>query len=164
MSISLPTSFKVSTDADEVAELTAEFDFPQAQEFSDLITQFPDLFVLAGFDQLERQAASVLIIRLPMAGSSLDQYASEFAAGMDEAGFRITAETDTAVGIGDYAAARINAEGHPPGVPDQRSTIYIINGGSQFWVVEFLVPPDEYERLSPSFDQSIDSLTLRDGG
>lgn len=31
-------------------------------------------------------------------------------------------------------------------------------------VVEFLVPPDEYERLSPSFDKSIDSLTLRDGG
>jgi hypothetical protein len=163
MSISLPGSFEVTTDPNDVAQGAAEVGQSTTDDFAELVRQFPDLFVLAAFEPLPGEVdvgTSLMVMRFP-SGGSLDDSVREFSAGFEEAGFfEITAQNDVRVGAGRYAAVRIDAEGNLPGFPTQQGPTYLIDGGSQVWMVDFTTLREEYQRFSPIFDRSIASLTL----
>jgi hypothetical protein len=163
MSISLPRSFVVTTDADDYAELLAGVGASELDQFAEVIEQFPDLFALAAVEKRpgDEAAATVEVLRVPGTGESLDESADALGEGLEAGGvFQITGESERVVGTGRYAAARIAFEGNWPGQPAMRSVAYLVDGGSQLWVVEFNAPSEEYDSLSGTFDRSIATLTL----
>jgi hypothetical protein len=165
MSISLPHRFHVVTDPADYAEGMAEVGLSDTDELAELIEQFPDVFALAAYeprpDDEAYARASVVVLRMPSTDERLDESAEFFTEGAEEGGFfDITAQNEMAVGTGRYAAVRIDGKGNLPGYPRERSVSYIIDGGSQLWVVTFAALSDEYETLSPTFDRSMASLKL----
>ncbi|HEX6332439.1 MAG TPA: hypothetical protein VF129_14300 [Actinomycetota bacterium] len=163
MSISLSRSFEVITDAGDYAQAAAEVGEPATDDLAELIRQFPDFFVLFAIEPLPNRmdtGTSLVVMRFP-SGGSFDEFTEEFATEMEKGGFvETTAEDEITVGAGRYSAVRFENKGHLPGLPLSQSAIYLIDGGSQVWMVEFTTPPEEFERLSPTFERSIASFTV----
>jgi hypothetical protein len=163
VSISLPQSFVVTTDPDDYADLLAGVGESELDQFAELIEQFPDFFALAAVEKRPggEAGASVEVLRVPAADESLDEFADAAVDGLEAGGaFQTTDESERAVGTGRYAATRIAVEGSWPGQPAMRSVLYLVDGGSQRWMVTFNAPSEEYDSLSRTFDRSIATLTL----
>jgi hypothetical protein len=163
MSISLPRSFEVTTDPDDYAELVAGIGASELDQTVELIEQFPDVFALAAVDQGrgDEAGATVEVLRVPAVDESLDESADSARESLEATGdFQVTGESERVVGTGRYEAARIAVEGSWPGQPAARSVVYLVDGGSQLWMVTFSAPREEYDSLSRIFDRSIATLTL----
>lgn len=167
MSISLPRSFHVFTDPGDYADGLAEVGLADTDELAEMLEQFPDFFALAAFEVPDEEIgvrASVVVTRLPSTDEQLDESAELFTEGVEEDGlYEVTATKQIDVGTGRYAAVRIDARGHLPGGPRERSVAYVVDGGSQLWIVTWSALYNEYDTVSPTFDQSIASLTLPSG-
>jgi hypothetical protein len=164
MSISLPRRFRVITDGADYAKQLAALGLFDTDASADEIEQFADLFALAALEPRPEEGpfagGSIVVMRVP-SGGRLDESAALFAEGIEDQGdYDITAEHDTAVGAGRYAAIRIDTAGHLQGRPSERSVTYIIDAGSLRWLVMFSALREGYDTMSPTFDRSIASLTL----
>jgi hypothetical protein len=164
MSISLPRSFHVFTDPGDYAEGLAEVGLAETDELAEMYEHFPDFFALAAFEVPDEKigvGASVVVTRIPSMDEPLDESAELFTEGVEEDGlYEVVATTQIDVGTGRYAAVRIDTRGHLPGGPRERSVIYVIDGGSQLWVVTLSALYNKYDTVSRTFDQSIASFTL----
>jgi hypothetical protein len=162
MSIALPRRFTVTTDPDEYADFVAEVGAPEPDQAAAGIEQFPDFFALAAYERQpgNEAGASVVVLRFPADASvraSADAFGQNLEAGGD---FEVTSDSRRAVGMDRYDAVRIDYEGSWPGQPTGRSVTYLVDGGTQLWLVEFTAPVEEYDSLSRTFDRSIATLTL----
>lgn len=164
MSISLPRTFDVTTDPADYVEALELAGPDDADGLVQAIERFPDFFALAGVDNELATRASVVVMREPSIGASLDEIADLTIEAMEESGFlEVTGESETSVGTGGYAAVRISSRGQWPESPRFRSELYLIDGGAEIWTVEFVADRDQYATVSPTFERSIASLTLPTG-
>lgn len=165
MSIELPNSFDVFTDAPEAAEWFADSPVTAVQEIGRTIEQNPEWFVLlAGHDVEEGQfGASILVMGNPLFGTIEDParaFAEMAVPVMEQNGLTILTNEDATVGTDGYSAVSIAFEAEAEGVPDTRGVSYVVDGGSMLWILEFSVPAEYYDTFEPVFERAVASLDL----
>jgi hypothetical protein len=165
MSIELPDSFDVTTDAPEAAEWFADSPITATQETGRVIEQNPEAFALmARHDVEEGQfGAEMLVMGIPLDGTIEDParaFAEIVVPGMEVNGSTILTNDDATVGTGGYSAVSITFETEAEGLPDIRGVSYVVDGGSMLWILDLGVPAEYYDTFEPVFERAVASLDL----
>jgi hypothetical protein len=160
MTIDIPEGFIVTTDPADAARMLSEVGDSEAEELGELLTQFPDFFVMMADEPSLTEGVSISVFRFPSGGAPLRVSARGFAKGAERGGFELVSEETTTAGTGAYPAVRFDWIGGPPGTPPGPSIDYVIDDGSQVWTVGIVMPQEDALRMAPIIDDLIDSVTL----
>lgn len=160
LSFDLPAAFGVETDADDAVAALADTDDPWAQQLTDTIAQFPDMFVLAAFDDNTDLPipAGVLVTRFPGGAASAADVADVISAQLTGFGIQVDPPEIVTAGTGDYPAARIELV--VPDLPEARSVTYVIEGAQHvIWSLGYVILDGE-DTHTAFVQRSVASVTL----
>ncbi|HEX6208457.1 MAG TPA: hypothetical protein VF058_08895 [Actinomycetota bacterium] len=165
VSLSLPSSFAVFTDPDEIAQVVMEGTDPSAREVAEIIQQFPDFFVLLASEFSEEGTETgslVLVLRLPSFGVPFDEMISSYEEDFE--GYELASPVSRQavdVGVSGLRAVRFDYDHRLPGFPGEvHSADFVVDGGMQVWLLQTINPADRWEEHTSRLDRIVASLAF----